>query len=98
MKKKSLTNKTGQVRTLTRKDIRGMRSASETLPPELLSVLPKRKIGQRGVQKTPTKVSVTVRYSTEVIAYFKETGVGWQTRINDILKQWIKRHPHHLHK
>ena len=98
MKKKSLTNKSGHVRTLTRKDIRNMRSPAEVLPPELFAVLPKRKVGQRGIQKNPTKISVTVRYSPEIIQYFKKTGEGWQTRINDVLKQWIKRHPHRSHK
>lgn len=94
MKKKSLTNKAGQVRELTRKDIRGMRSAREVLPGDLLEVLPKRKVGQRGRQKTPTKISVTLRYSPEVVNYFKETGEGWQIRMDEALKEWIKKHPH----
>ena len=93
MKKKPLTNKDGEVRELTRKDINKMRSAGEVLPADLADVLPKRKIGQRGPQKQPTKVSVTVRYSPEVVKYFKDTGTGWQTRMDDILKKWIKKHP-----
>lgn len=47
--------------------------------------------GQRGLQKTPTKVAVTVRYSPEVVAYFKATGEGWQTRMNDALRQYVSR-------
>jgi uncharacterized protein (DUF4415 family) len=95
MKKKPLTNKAGQVRELTKKDIRGMRSASEVLPAHLFTLLPKRKVGQRGQQKSPVKVSITLRYSPEVINYFKETGHGWQSRMNAALKEWIKKHPHH---
>lgn len=95
MKKKSLTNKAGQVRELTRKDIREMRPASEVLPAEILEILPKRKVGQRGRQKAPTKVAITLRYSPEVVKYFKETGKGWQIRIDEALKEWIKKHPHH---
>lgn len=95
MKKKPLTNKAGQVRELTRKDIRGMQAASEVLPSDLLEVLPKRKVGQRGRQKTPTKIAVTLRYSPEVVNYFKETGRGWQIRMDEALKEWIKKHPHH---
>jgi hypothetical protein len=53
MTKKSLTNKSGQVRELTRKDIRDMQSASKVLPAELLDVLPKRKVGQREKLDTP---------------------------------------------
>ena len=48
--------------------------------------------GQRGPQKRPTKVAVTVRYSPEVVEYFKETGEGWQTRMNDALRAYVKRH------
>lgn len=95
MKKKPLTNKAGQVRELTPKDMRAMRSASEVLPADLLNVLPKRKVGQRGRQKIPTKVSVTLRYSPEVVNYFKEMGEGWQIRMDEALKEWIKKHPHH---
>ena len=95
MKEKPLTNKAGRVRELTRKDIREMRSASEVLPAELLGVLPKRTVGQRGHQKAPTKVSITLRYSPEVVRYFKETGKGWQIRMDEALKEWIKKHPHH---
>lgn len=94
MKKKQLTNKAGQVRELTRKDIRAMQPASEVLPADLLRVLPKRKVGQRGPQKRPTKVLVTLRYSPEVVEYFKDTGEGWQIRMDDALKEWIKKHPH----
>lgn len=97
MTKKPLTNKAGQVRELTRKDIRNMRSAKKVLPTNLLEVLPKRKVGQRGQQKTPTKVSVTLRYSPEVVKYFKETGDGWQIRMDEALKEWIRKHPHHAH-
>jgi uncharacterized protein (DUF4415 family) len=48
--------------------------------------------GQRGPQKRPTKVAVTVRYSPEVVAYFKATGEGWQTRMNDALREYVKQH------
>jgi uncharacterized protein (DUF4415 family) len=48
--------------------------------------------GQRGPQKQPTKVAVTVRYSPEVLEYFRATGEGWQTRMNDALRAYVKRH------
>lgn len=43
----------------------------------------------RGKQKAPTKQSVTIRLSREVIDAFKATGQGWQTRINEALLQHI---------
>ena len=48
--------------------------------------------GQRGQQKQPTKVAVTVRYSPEVVEYFRATGEGWQTRMNDALRAYVRRH------
>jgi uncharacterized protein (DUF4415 family) len=54
--------------------------------------LAKKRQGQRGAQQHPTKLAVTVRYSPEVIAYFKATGAGWQTRMNDALREWVDEH------
>jgi len=48
--------------------------------------------GQRGPQQSPTKVAVTVRYSPEVVDYFRSTGEGWQTRMNEALRAYVKRH------
>jgi len=39
------------------------------------------------------KLSVTVRYDADVIAAFKATGKGWQTRMNDALREWLASHP-----
>lgn len=93
MKKKSLINSSGEVRELTRKEIRAMQTASAILPTKLVDVLPRRKRGQRGLQKHPKKISVTLRYSSEVVDYFKATGKGWQVLMDDVLKKWIKKHP-----
>ena len=94
-RRKSLTNKSGHVREITGKDIRAMRPASEVLPEKLLNALPKRRRGERGPQKKPKKVAVTLRYSPEVVSYFKSTGQGWQTRIDNALKIWVKSHSKH---
>lgn len=47
--------------------------------------------GKRGRQKSPTKQPVSIRLSPEVVAYFRATGKGWQTRIDDVLKEWIAK-------
>lgn len=44
----------------------------------------------RGSQRAPTKQQVTLRLSPEVIAHFKTTGRGWQTRIDETLKKAIE--------
>ncbi|MBU6163320.1 MAG: BrnA antitoxin family protein [Myxococcales bacterium] len=36
-----------------------------------------------------TKVALTVRYDADVIAAFRATGKGWQTRMNDALREWL---------
>ena len=51
----------------------------------------KRKRGHRGPQTTPTKMLVSIRYSTEVLQYFKSTGAGWQTRMNEALVDWVAK-------
>ncbi len=37
------------------------------------------------------KILVSVRYSPEVIAYFKATGDGWQARMDGVLREYIAR-------
>ena len=36
------------------------------------------------------KVSTTIRLSADVIDHFKLDGRGWQTRIDQALREWIK--------
>jgi uncharacterized protein (DUF4415 family) len=57
-----------------------------------VAVAAKRKPGERGPQRTPTKQLVSVRYSPEVLSYFKASGAGWQTRMDEALKQWVSTH------
>ena len=39
-----------------------------------------------------TKQALTVSYDAEVIDAFKATGKGWQTRVNDAMREWVKTH------
>jgi len=45
----------------------------------------------RGPQRSPTKVSTTVRIDADVLEYFLATGPGYQTRMNAVLRQAMKR-------
>ncbi len=38
------------------------------------------------------KVSTTIRLSQDVVDHFRAGGRGWQTRINEALRDWIRRH------
>ena len=46
----------------------------------------------RGPNKLPTKEQVAVRYSPEVLAYFRATGAGWQTRMDEALREYVSQH------
>ena len=37
------------------------------------------------------KVLLSVRYSPEVVAYFRKTGEGWQSRMDAVLREYIQR-------
>ena len=87
--KTRLTDKDSEVRDLTDADVTRMRPMSEILPTDL-----QRTIGQRGKQQTPTKVKTSIRLSQEVVGHFKEEGDGWQRRIDQALKQYIREHGH----
>lgn len=50
----------------------------------------------RGKNKRPVKEQVAVRYSPEVLAAFRASGAGWQTRMNEALLDWLKSHSHEL--
>ena len=39
-----------------------------------------------------SKVSTTIRLSPDVIHHFKMGGRGWQTRIDEALREWIREH------
>ena len=37
------------------------------------------------------KVLLSVRYSPEVVDYFRKTGEGWQSRMDAVLREYIQR-------
>jgi uncharacterized protein (DUF4415 family) len=60
-------------------------------PKQLKAMVPLRSL--RGRPKSENKkLLVSVRYSPEVVAYFKSTGEGWQSRMNGVLRQYVARH------
>ncbi|SEI66152.1 BrnA antitoxin family protein [Achromobacter sp. NFACC18-2] len=38
------------------------------------------------------KSATTIRLDEEILTAFKATGQGWQTRINNALRDWLKTH------
>jgi uncharacterized protein (DUF4415 family) len=43
----------------------------------------------RGPSKKPTKEQVAIRLDREIVGAFRADGPGWQTRLNDALKEWL---------
>lgn len=87
--KNPLIRPDGEVRELSSEDLKSFRPATETLPAAL-----QQKLGMRGrgPQRSPTKERITIRLSPEVVDAFRASGPGWQGRIDDALKSWLKRH------
>jgi len=57
---------------------------------QLKAMVPMRAL--RGRPKSAsTKQLVSVRYSREVLAYFKSTGEGWQSRMDRVLREYVMR-------
>lgn len=87
--KKPLINADGEVRELSREDLKAFRPATEALPTSLQAKLG---IKGRGPQVAPTKERITIRLSPEVVDTFRASGPGWQSRMDDALKHWIRHH------
>lgn len=57
---------------------------------QLKSMVPMQKL--RGRPKSPDKkLLVSVRYSREVLDFFKSTGEGWQSRMDGVLRRYVAR-------
>lgn len=50
------------------------------------------KRGRGRPQGSGKKEQVTIRIDAEILEQFRATGNGWQTRINDALRDWMKQH------
>jgi len=60
------------------------RPAKDVLPARVLAA------AKRGRPKArETKEAVNIRFSPDILAAFRATGRGWQTRINDALREWL---------
>jgi uncharacterized protein (DUF4415 family) len=81
-----LTDEEGEVRELTDRDF-ARATRFEDLPNDMQAKL--RAI--RGPQKKPTKEMISLRVSRDVLARYRSTGEGWQTRMDEALREWIER-------
>ncbi len=65
--------------------------AQPLTPKQLKAMVPMKAL--RGRPKSENKkLLVSVRYSPEVVAYFKSTGEGWQSLMDSVLRKYVARH------
>ena len=82
----------------TTEEDRGITAAARN-DPDALPLTPKQlqaMVPMRAVRGRPKsgkkKLLVSVRYSPEVVAYFRSTGEGWQSRMDGVLRKYVERH------
>jgi uncharacterized protein (DUF4415 family) len=57
---------------------------------QLKEMVPMRTLRGRPKSEKPKQL-VSVRYSQEVLAFFKSTGEGWQSRMDGVLREYVIR-------
>lgn len=45
---------------------------------------------KRGLFYRPVKRQITLRLDADLVAFFEAQGKGYQTRINDALREWVE--------
>ena len=64
--------------------------AQPLTPKQLKAMVPMRSLRGRPKSESPKQL-VSVRYSQEVLAYFKSTGDGWQSRMDGVLREYVTK-------
>ena len=88
----------GQSRTdmdfLRRNKLAGVEPAYDEDSPDATSlmraVIAKRRAGRPA--GSGRKEQVAIRFDREILSSFRSAGPGWQTRMNDALREWLKTH------
>ena len=70
---------------------KGDPDAQPLTPKQLKAMIPLRTLRGRPKSESPKQL-VSVRYSREVLDYFRSTGEGWQSRMDGVLRQYVSRH------
>lgn len=66
---------------------RGIASDPDTYELAKADLKQMRRVGRPKIESP--KQALTVRYDTDIIEAFKAGGPGWQTRMNDALREWL---------
>ena len=93
----SKTSKVQKIKVPTAAEDRKIRAAAKADPDaqpltqkQLKSMVPLKTLRGRPKSESP-KLLLSVRYSREVVEYFKSTGAGWQSRMDSVLRAYVSR-------
>lgn len=76
----------------TSEDFSKARPASEVLPEIFPKAVADVMLKRGRPRKEVTKAPINIRLSPDVVDAFRATGKGWQTRVDEALKDWLKSH------
>ena len=98
MSKVTKASKRPAIRMPTLKEDAAIRTAAKAdpdaqplTPAQLKKMVPLRTLRGRPKSVSPKQL-VSIRYSAEVLNYFKATGEGWQSRMDGVLRAYVTRH------
>ena len=93
----SKLSKAPSIRMPTLEEDKAITAAANTDPDakpltaaQLKAMVPLRTLRGRPKSENPKQL-VSVRYSQEVLAYFKATGEGWQSRMDGVLREYVTK-------
>lgn len=61
----------------------------DEIPAHIRAAFPKARGRPAGSVKVDAKQAVSIRLDPDVLAHFRATGRGWQSRINEVLRKAI---------
>ncbi len=74
-------------------DFARARPASEVLPELFGTQAAQTMLKPRGRPRSEVvKERITIRFDADVLEAFRSTGKGWQTRMNDAMRDWVRAH------
>jgi uncharacterized protein (DUF4415 family) len=96
MKKKSTTRKS-QTDQTDWKRIDAMKDEDIDFSdvPEITPEMFARAVRRRNFKVIPRKKQITLRVDDDVLDWYKKQGRGYQTRINSLLRAYMKEHQRH---
>ena len=69
---------------------RGITADPDTYELEAADMQRMRRLGRP--KSNAPKIQLTVRYDADIVEAFKASGQGWQTRMNNALRDWLQSH------